>query len=224
MSAIMKKYPRTAHLPFSKSVTDDDLTGITDFEFLKPNHKAVITEKMDGENTTMYSHTYHARSMDSRYHPSRSVIAQIHGNISYMIPEYRRIILENVYAEHSIKYNNLPTFAYGIGIVDYLNEDGIGDANGKATFLSWEDTINIFNDLGITPVPVIAIGEFTLNDIKNIFNGQNHTKQEGIVVRSFDSFLEEDFSHNVAKAVRKGHVQTDEHWTKSWKPNTLANN
>ena len=38
------------------------------------------------------------------------------------------------------------------------------------------------------------------------------TKQEGFVIRLADSFKFEDFSTSIAKWVRKGHVQTDEHW------------
>ena len=49
---------------------------------------------------------------------------------------------------------------------------------------------------------------------------QNH-EVEGFVVRNVDSFAYEDFSKNVAKYVRKNHVQTDEHWTKNWQPNKV---
>ena len=42
-------------------------------------------------------------------------------------------------------------------------------------------------------------------------------KREGIVVRNADMFHNEDFSTNVMKWVRKGHVTTDEHWTRNWK-------
>ena len=42
-------------------------------------------------------------------------------------------------------------------------------------------------------------------------------KREGIVIRNAARFDNEDFSKNVMKWVRKGHVQTDEHWTKNWK-------
>ena len=45
---------------------------------------------------------------------------------------------------------------------------------------------------------------------------------EGFVVRNVAEFSVVDFTKNVAKYVRKGHVQTDEHWTKSWKPNKLV--
>ena len=37
-------------------------------------------------------------------------------------------------------------------------------------------------------------------------------KQEGYVVRLHDEFKFVDFNKSVCKFVRKGHVQTDEHW------------
>lgn len=44
---------------------------------------------------------------------------------------------------------------------------------------------------------------------------------EGYVTRNLDSFHINDFDKNVAKCVRKNHVQTDEHWTKDWQSNKL---
>lgn len=42
-------------------------------------------------------------------------------------------------------------------------------------------------------------------------------QKEGVVVRTRDSFDNNDFATHVAKFVRIGHVQTDEHWTRNWK-------
>ena len=36
--------------------------------------------------------------------------------------------------------------------------------------------------------------------------------REGVVVRRAGAFPDEVFSRSLAKWVRKGHVQTDEHW------------
>ena len=40
---------------------------------------------------------------------------------------------------------------------------------------------------------------------------------EGIVSRNAAAFHSEAFAHNVFKWVRKGHVKTNEHWTRNWK-------
>ena len=45
------KYPKTLHLPWSQGVNSDDrvMKDLSGFE----GHPVVITEKMEGENTTM---------------------------------------------------------------------------------------------------------------------------------------------------------------------------
>ena len=46
------KYPRTYHLPYSKGYTSDDKVLTSDNQFQTMD--VVVTEKMDGENTTIY--------------------------------------------------------------------------------------------------------------------------------------------------------------------------
>lgn len=64
------KYPRTHHLPWSENITDDDRIMSSLKEFI--GTRVIVTEKMDGENTTMYKDTVHAGSVDSGNHPSRN--------------------------------------------------------------------------------------------------------------------------------------------------------
>ena len=40
-------------------------------------------------------------------------------------------------------------------------------------------------------------------------------------MRYKEDFLISQYSYYVAKYVREGHVQTDLHWTKNWKPNKI---
>ncbi len=40
--------------------------------------------------------------------------------------------------------------------------------------------------------------------------------REGVVVHNVDEYPVRYFEHNVFKWVVKGHVKTDEHWTKNW--------
>jgi hypothetical protein len=59
----LTKYPRTFHLPFSLAVSSDDklLQSLDSFV----GNRVIVTEKMDGENTSLYSDgTTHARSID----------------------------------------------------------------------------------------------------------------------------------------------------------------
>lgn len=83
------KYPRTPHLPWSPGVSDDDILLNTASFF--ENKQVVVTEKMDGENTTVYRDFIHARSIDSRFHPSRTWVKAMQAQIGYQIPDGWRI-------------------------------------------------------------------------------------------------------------------------------------
>lgn len=62
------KYPQTYHLPHSLTVTDDDKRLQSDEHFASMR-EVVVTEKMDGENTSVYPGGFiHAKSLDrSKY-------------------------------------------------------------------------------------------------------------------------------------------------------------
>jgi hypothetical protein len=82
--------------------TSDDIKLKT-FDMFK-GKEVVVTEKMDGENTTMYRDHIHARSLDSAYHPSRTWVNNLWGKINYLIPEEVRLCGENMFWVHSIVY------------------------------------------------------------------------------------------------------------------------
>jgi len=193
------KYKKTFHIPTSPGLQNDDrmLPDLACFE----GKKLILTEKMDGENTTMAKDYYHARSLDSNNHPSRNYVKGIWGNIKHMIPEGWRICGENVYAEHSIHYDNLE---------DYFLVFSIWDENNMC--LSWESTRTWCDALNLKYVPQLYMCEYNqlLNFIKSPFI--DLSDKEGYVVRNVESFHYDDFQENVAKWVRKNHVQTDEHW------------
>ena len=89
------KYPRTKNLPWSQSNSSDDVwwsdTSLFD------GQEVVVTEKMDGECTTIYADGYvHARSVDSKHHPSRSWIKALAANLHPMIPSDWRVCGENI--------------------------------------------------------------------------------------------------------------------------------
>lgn len=46
--------------------------------------------------------------------------------------------------------------------------------------------------------------------------------KEGIILKVAREFTDEEFPDNLRKYVRKGHVQTDEHWTRNWYRNKLS--
>ena len=204
------KYPRTHHLPWSEGLNEDDRV-IENLDGLK-GKRVVVTKKMDGENTSMYTDYIHARSIDSRNHPSRNWVKNFWSQISGDIPEGWRICGENLFAEHSIRYDDLPTYFMGFSIW-----------NDRNICLSWDETLEYFEVLGITPVPVLFDGIFEESEIRKIWSAEDWSKSEGYVVRIADEFTYGDFRHCVAKFVRKNHVQTVKHWMHGQpvKPNGL---
>jgi len=193
------KYPRTYHLPWSCSITKDDRVMPSTKFFI--GQEIIVLEKMDGENTTMYSNYIHFRSINSRNHISRSWIKNFHTKFAYKIPDNYRICGENLHYKKSIKYNELTNFFLGFSIWN------------KNTCLSWDETIEWFDLIGINSVPIIYRGVYNEKLIKDLPIDENIC--EGYVVRVIDSFLLEDFKFKVGKYVRKNHVKTHTHWMRS---------
>ncbi|MGW6202685.1 RNA ligase family protein [Streptomyces sp. NPDC055089] len=192
-------YPRTPHLPWSPGATSDDvrladLAGLTGSE-------AVVTEKLDGENTTLYADGLHARSLDSAHHPSRGWVKALQGRIGPRIPAGWRICGENMFARHSIPYEDLASHFYGFSVWD-----------GERC-LDWDLTVDFLRDLGIPTPPVLWRGVFDARAEKALRALKPDTsRQEGYVVRPAESFPAAAFRRRVAKWVRPGHVTTDTHW------------
>ncbi|MET9919700.1 RNA ligase family protein [Streptomyces sp. NPDC006435] len=192
-------YPRTAHLPWSPGATSDDVR-IADLSGLT-GREVVVTEKLDGENTTLYPDGLHARSLDSAHHPSRGWVKALQGRIGARIPAGRRICGENVFARHSLPYDGLESYFYGFSVWD-----------GERC-LDWDRTVAFLRDLGIPVPPVLWRGVFDARAEKALRALRPDTgRQEGYVVRPADGFDAPDFGRLVAKWVRPGHVRTDTHW------------
>lgn len=202
------KYPSTPYLPWSPNVDPDDerILDLSHFE----GREVVVTEKRDGENATLYPDGHHARSIDSRHHPSRNWIKNLQGRIGHEIPEGWRVCGENLYAEHSIRYDDLES---------YFEVFSIWNDQNRA--LSWDDTVEWCEMLDLVHVPVMWRGGWDENVIRAIDFDEETT--EGYVVRVADAFHYGEFKRNLAKSVRSNHVQTSEHWMhKEVTPNGLA--
>jgi hypothetical protein len=135
------KYPRTWHLPWSPGATSDDVT--LDSVACFSDRRVIVTEKMDGENTTLYRDHLHARSLDSAHHPSRNWVKAMHGEIAHLIPDKWRVCGENLYARHSLGYDELPSYFLLFSIWSEAN-----------ICLSWDDTIEWAELLGLSTAPV----------------------------------------------------------------------
>jgi hypothetical protein len=189
------KYPRTYHLPWSEGLTKDDRVH-PDVNFFV-GKQVVVTEKMDGENTSIYSNYLHARSVDAQSHWTQSYVRQLQGQIGFNIPEGWRVCGENLFAKHSIGYDNLSDFFLMFSIWNEKNE-----------CLSWQDTEDWAALLSLRTVPVLYRGIYDEKTIKSCYKQGS----EGYVVRLEDKFSYGQFRQAVGKFVRKNHVQTSNHW------------
>jgi hypothetical protein len=193
------KYPRTYHLPWSQNMSDDDrmLDSLAAFR----GKRVIVTVKMDGENTTMYSDYYHARSVDGRHHPSRSWAKGFWSTISMDIPPEWRLCCENLYAQHSIRYTDLPSYLMGFSMW-----------NERNVCLDWNTTLEWFELLGVTPVEVLYDGIFDEDAIRKLWSAKDWDQCEGYVMRLAEEIPYAEFRQKVGKFVRADHVRTEKHW------------
>ena len=204
------KYNRTYHFPFSPGATDDDKIAKDCSNLI--GRRIVITEKLDGENCGHNNRGVYARShAEFTISPWAKEVRQINQRIRYDLTEGMFIFGENMEGIHSIEYTNMKSYFYTFGIRE------------GNTWYSWNDVEEFSMLLDLPTVPVLFDGVFeTFDELKN--KVENLVKEdsriggkiEGVVVRIYDSFKDEEFEKNVMKWVRKGHVQTDEHWTRNW--------
>lgn len=213
------KYSRTFNLPWSQSESSDDVwwKHCRLFE----GKRVVVTEKLDGECTTIYPDGFtHARSLDTAHHPSRSWLKQFASNFAHEIPEGYRVCGENVFAWHSIFYTDLPSYFFAYGIYDNQN-----------ICLHWEQIEEMCQLLGVETVPVIYRGEWDEEKVKSLWAGKGKfptfatskdypsfpqdfspCEAEGYVIRLEKEFPYEEFRTSCAKYVRANHVTTPQNW------------
>jgi hypothetical protein len=192
------KYPRTPHFSWSNPSNDDKIIeSLEGFE----DKEIIISEKMDGECTSMYIDHIHARSTEFLLGDTCSFVKVVWNKIRNSLPKNWRVCGENMQVVHSIPYDNLKSYFL---VYSIWNEDNV--------CLSWKETEEWCELLGLTTVPILYKGMWNEQYVKNLKVGK---KQEGYVVRITDSFKYKDFNKYTAKYVRPNHVQTDKHWKNS---------
>jgi hypothetical protein len=127
----------------------------------------------------------------------------------YNLPEGWRVCGENLYATHSIEYNDLSSY---FEVFSVWNE--------KNDCLSWDETLEWTELLGLKTVPVLFRGTYNEETIRNL--KLNKERQEGYVIRLTEQFGYFRFKKSVAKFVRKNHVQETVHnWRRNWDPKKI---
>lgn len=219
--SISRKYGRTYHYPFSPGTTSDDRVNHNYWDDVSKIEMLVHTEKLDGENTCISKLGVFARSHAApTRHPWAGYLKEKWSFLKHDLGDVE-IFGENLYAIHSIEYSNLEDHFFVFGIRE-------GDR-----WYSWEETKFYAALMDFPTVPEIEIikpnteesfKESVLSKVENnsVLNSKDvYTEEacsmEGLVSRNINEYKVEDFKQNVFKYVRKNHVKTGEHWTRSWK-------
>lgn len=219
---LSKKYGRTYHYPFSPGTTSDDRINSDFWQDIQQIKTLVHTEKLDGENNCLNRYGVFARSHAA---PTTSAwTAQLRERWQLIKRDLGDIELfgENLYAVHSIEYKQIESYYY-VFAVRYLDK-----------WLSWEEVkfyAALFDfptvpEIKTESVSDLSVEAFSLRIISwakeaSVFGSidtllNEDCSREGIVTRNTEEYPVEEFSHNVFKYVRKGHVKTSEHWTRNW--------
>ena len=134
------------HLPWSPRVAEGRRRE--PYPSAPAGREVVAAAKLDGKNTTTYAHGVHACSLDPADHPSRAWVTSLRGRIAAHIPVRRRVCGENVYARHSILYEDLDSCIYAFSVRD------------GARCLDWDATVRFARRLGILVPPILKRGRF----------------------------------------------------------------
>jgi len=200
------KFPKIWHLPWSEGFdekTDRLFTNEDVIDIFGGKH-VIVSEKLDGENSSAYTNYLHARSIDGRSHPSRAWLKQFHASFSFDIPEGWRVCGENTFAKHSIIYEDLPSYFFIFAIYNEKNE-----------CLDWEETVYWCKLLNLETVPTLYDGIYDEEKIKACFTGKSvfgKSDQEGYVMRLKGNIPWSQHKRSFGKMVRKNHVQTAHNW------------
>ena len=219
--SLSRKYGRTFHYPFSPGTTSDDRINHQYWENVMTIEKIVHTEKLDGENTCLNQYGVFARSHAApTIHPWANYLKERWHLIKNDLGDLE-IFGENLYAIHSIRYDNLEHhfYVFAIRVLDQ--------------WLSWEEVQFYAALLDFPTVPELKVVEPLTQKIfektalaivqqPSAFDSFDvHTqvpcRMEGIVSRNAAAYSVNNFKKNVFKYVRKDHVKTDKHWTRNWK-------
>lgn len=226
--AISQKYGRTYHYPFSPGTESDDRIQHNYWTYLQQLPMIVHTEKLDGENNCLSRYGVFARSHAApTTSPWTESIRMFWHRIKNELGTLE-VFVENLYAVHSIEYRDLDHHFYVFGIRD------------RDQWLGWEETKFYANLLDLPVVPEISTGKPLTDqvafekEVKTLASGSGAFKPhdagdgkpvtiEGIVTRSWHGYPVTKFEEHVFKYVRRGHVKTDQHWTRHWRRATLNN-
>lgn len=217
------KFPTTPHLAILGDVQVRGDKVMSEFErndFLM--HELVVEEKVDGAN------------LGISFDPDGKIHAQNRGNYLHLpgtgqwkkLAEWLAlktdVLFEQLtdgyilfgewcYAKHSVVYDRLPDWFLGFDIFD----------KSTARFFSCNRRDGIFKAMGISQVPQIDRGHFTLAKLRELLSQSQLSDKpaEGLYLRIDQG----DWLFQRAKLVRPAFIQSvEQHWSRSSiRPNRL---
>lgn len=216
MLARSLKYPRTPYWPYSPTIGRGDTVHPDPERFV--GRPVVATEKLDGSNVLIHRGKVYGRSVAEV--AANKWLAMVKKHHAWKVTEPDvHLYGEDIYGVHSIEYA-------AVREDETFHAFALRDANGD--FRSMAALERFAAERNIPVVPVIFRGVFASVAEMRRFIERGHADQsalggerEGIVVRIAEGFAGAEFAHNVCKSVRPNHVQTDQHWTRNWRPCAL---
>lgn len=216
MSESFFKFPSTPHLVVLDDIDirdDKVMTQNERAEFL--DHDLVVEEKVDGANLGISFSTSGELRLQNRgtyFHPPylgqwKHISTWLTPNVDLLfdlIMDQYILFGEWSYARHTIPYNRLPDWFLGFDIFDKKVEK----------FISCQRRNEMFCDLGISGVPLLKHGYFSLDDLKTLLSISHLSDQpaEGLYLR-FDTGA---WLGQRAKLVNPEFIQTvEDHWSRN---------
>jgi ATP-dependent RNA circularization protein (DNA/RNA ligase family) len=209
------KFPSTPHLAIlgGNPVRGDKvLTTNERDDFLQ--HELFIEEKVDGanlgisfdasgnfrvQNRGSYLHYPYAgqwKKLSDWLDPKMDLLFE-------SLSDHRILFGEWCYAQHSVSYDRLPDWFLGFDVFD----------KNSWRFLSCSRRDTVISGLGLSPVPVIGRGRFSLSGLNKLLSRSqlSGNPAEGLYLR----FDKGDWLEQRAKLVRPEFIQSvEEHWSR----------
>jgi len=210
------KFPSTPHLALLGAVKvrgDKVMSEAEQKAFLK--HELVVEEKVDGANLGISFDAEGNVRVQNRgaylHLPSTGQwkklaewLAPKSDELFEQLTDHYILFGEWCYAQHSVVYDRLPDWFLGFDIYD----------KGTARFFSSNRRDETFRAIGISQVPKINRGHFTLLELSELLSQSQISDKsvEGIYLR----FDQGDWLVQRAKLVRPAFIQSiEQHWSRS---------
>lgn len=185
------KFPRTPHLPGSKSTLDDIHIELNKGNF-RYQGDYISTEKMDGSNIMMNSKKFITRKGQTSDALWTNPVQSIQQEIGHLIPKGIWLAGELLTWRKGIAYDNLPGQYMIFGAIKGNN------------VLAWDDVLEIADNCGLPVVRAIA-GPGSAEEVFRDSLSKMTTSIEGFVIRPTGNFQLPHYANHVAKFVGSHH-------------------